>query len=44
MRPLHQDLARLDSFMDDLKDGHFDEDEEVSQLLREAFAVGLYLE
>jgi hypothetical protein len=36
--------GRFDSFMDDLKDGHFDEDEEVSQLLREAFAVGLYLE
>jgi hypothetical protein len=35
---------RFDSFLEDLEDGQFDEDEEVSQLLREAFAVGLYLE
>jgi hypothetical protein len=32
---------RFDSFLEDLEDGHFDEDEEVSQLLREAFAKGL---
>jgi hypothetical protein len=35
---------RFDSFLEDLEDGHFDEDEEVAQLLIEAFAKGLNLE
>ena len=36
-----KDPLKFDTFMEDLKDGHFDEDEEVSQLLIEAFAKGL---
>jgi len=35
---------RFDSFMADLEDGHFDDGEEVTELIKEAFAVGLYLE
>lgn len=35
---------RFDSFMEDLEDGKFDKNDEVSKLLKEAFSRGLYFD